>query len=57
MLYAACKGMFKIICEYRRNYMNNIPKYTLWRSADAVLLEIEGLLAGMAELTEMSEMA
>lgn len=37
--------------------MNNIPKYTLWRSADAVLLEIEGLLAGMAELTEMSEMA
>ena len=33
--------------------MNNIPKYTLWRSADAVLLEIEGLLA---ELTEMAEM-
>ena len=40
--------------------MNNIPKYTLWRSAEAVLLEIEGLLAGMAEMTEptaMSEMA
>ncbi|HMN15357.1 MAG TPA: Fic family protein, partial [Bellilinea sp.] len=43
--------------------MNNIPKYTLWSEADAVLLEIEGLLAGMrnmtetAELTAMSEMA
>lgn len=35
--------------------MNNIPKYTLWRSADAVLLEIEGLLAELTEMAEMEE--
>lgn len=36
--------------------MNNIPKYTLWRSADKVLLEIERLLAEMTALTKMSEL-
>ena len=33
--------------------MNNIPKYTLWAEVDEDLLEIEGLLAGMAELIKM----